>query len=338
MFKAYKKTMLSSRIIAVLVLASFSAIVAWNYKVEVLPIVSGIIGLAFIAEAFFFHRKLMVVAILTFVHLLLIAILSTIVLTTIEEFTDSGVGTYIAAGGIAVGIFATIVSLIGSYLYAQGRLWVNVLVSYILYNLTSIFLVLAFPMLSYAITSLIALGVVIIYIALRHFVSLHKEAIFDLNTIPTQKIDTTMKSNISKIDNKFLFIENKENDRILTFHDEKNIFMLLPISPEKYFTIIQNDAFVDQKVVTGVFELMIKESRLFSKKNKINQKYIVPIIYVSKSSLDKDTTTLKIRSRKYPEKLMGRIFIVNKTGLPTLFNKYEQTDVMPKKVLNKLTK
>jgi hypothetical protein len=337
MFKTYKKTMLSSRIIAVLVLASFSAVVAWNYKVEVLPVVSGIIGLAFIAEAFFFHRKLTLVAILTFVHLLLIAVLSTIVLTTIEEFTDSGVGTYIAAGGIVVGIFATFVSILGSYLYGQGRLWVNVLVSYILYNLASIILVLALPMLSYAITSLIALGIVIVYIALRHFVSLHKETIFDLNTIPSQKNDTVMKSNISNMNSKFLFVENDKSERILTFHDEKNIFILLPISPEKYFTIIKNDAFVDQKVVTGIFELMIKESRLLSKKLKINQKYIVPIIYVSKSSLDKDITTLKIRSKKYPEKLMGRVFIVNKAGLPKLFNKYEESNILPKKILHKLT-
>lgn len=335
--KTYKKTALSSRLIAVFVLAGFASVVAWNFKMEVLPVVGGIIGLAFIAEAIFFHPKLTLVSVLTFVQLLLIAVLSTIVLTTIEQFTNSDVGTYIAVGGQAIGIFTIIVAILGSYLYAQGRLWVNVLISYLLYNAASLVLIVTYPMLSYAIISAIALVVVILYLAFRHFVFFRKETIFDLSSIATTKSDTAMQANLLKLNKDFMFVKHEGNERLLTFHDNKNIFVLLPISPEKYFTIIKNDAWVDQKVVTGIFELMIKESRLLSRKLKINQKYIVPIIYVSKSSLDKDVTTLKVRAKRYPERLMGRVFIVNSNGLPKVLNKYEASDLLPLKVLNKLS-
>lgn len=340
LIKIYKKTAFTSRLIAFFVAIGFGSLLAWYYHVDVFLTIGVISAVAVFAEAVVFHPKFTLVSILTAVQVIVVSVTSMILFTSIEAFSNTANALYVSTGLQAVGLAAVLLTLLGNYLFSAGRLWVNTLASYVLYNATLLTLILSRIDMSYVISALIAFAVIIAYICVRHFVSLRKEAPFDVSEVKTQPADTAFTSNFVKQYPEFeeYKTENLSN-RISVFYNDKNVFVVATVTPEKYFTIIKNDAWLDQEVVTGMLEYIVNEAVSLSRNLKINQKLFVPILHVTTNSqLPKSVTTIKIRSRRYPERIIGKLFIVNKDGLRKLIKTYEATDnKLPEKALKTLT-
>ena len=240
---------------------------------------------------------------------------------------------------VVVGLLAMLISIFGSFYFAKGKLLTNIVTSYIIYDVVLLGLLSILNPLQFLLWSLISLAAVVIWIALRKFVLYKRVPKFDLGTITKRNLDPHVKGQILRENDSIKQIElDGLNDKILAFHNNKVIFLILPLRPEKYFTIIKNDAWLDQEVITGAFEALLNEAKEQSIRLKLNQKNFVPIVYTSDNNeLGKRLATLKIRSRVKPEQVLGNLYIATKKGLDRLLTEYSDTDSrIPEKILETL--
>jgi hypothetical protein len=319
-----------------LLVAALATVIAWRFNYEILPTAAGVVIFAVLAEIFFFHTRLMLVTLISLAQVCVVVISSFIIYTVMSKYTTIyGMSLVMGLGMALIGFLAIILAIIGNYFFAQGRLWVNTLVSFLVYNAISVPLIASGIELSYIIQSLIALGGMIIYIVARHYLPLSNITSFNIESIKTQKSSSAVKAKIQK-EHPNLKIQ-EINKRIFLASNDKVAFVILPITPTKYFTIMKNDVFLDGETITGVLEHVLSESKSISYSTKVNKKFFIPVIYVTtKSTLKSKLTTIKVRSRVTPERVMGNVFITTPSGFESLLTGYEKHKLLPSKLREKL--
>jgi hypothetical protein len=335
LLKSYKESKLQTRIIVFLVTVGFVSFLSWFYKYDVLATAGIITGVAVIAELTVFHAKYLWAGILTILQFLFVSSFGYIIYTTLTISNSS----FMAISVVVVGLVAMIASIFGSFYFAKGKLLTNIITSYIIYDIMLLGLLSILNPLQFLLWSLIALGSVVVWLILRRFVLYKRVPKFDLDSITKRNIDPHIKGQILRENESIKQIELAGlHNKILAFQNKKVIFLVLPLRPEKYFTIIKNDAWLDQEVITGAFEVLLNEAKEQSNRLKLNQKNFIPIIYTSDNNeLGKRLATLKIRSRVKPEQVLGNLYIATKKGLDRLLKEYEDADTrIPEKVLETL--
>jgi hypothetical protein len=332
--KKYKRTAFTSRIIGFIVATGFLGLLAWYYNYDIAVFAGIALGIAFVSECIFFHPTKTLVSVITLIQLVVISVLSYIILTTLS----ATMGLYFSTVMQAFGIVAILIALIGNYVFSQGRYWKNVLFSYVIYDAVIFGFLISGLDISYIYFTIVGCAAIVAYIAIRKFVLVRREVPFDISSIPKQKTDTVLKKNLLSNDLALKETSLSEgSDRMFSLTNDKAIFSILPVSPNKYFDIIKNEAWLDQNIITGVFEEIINSSIESSKQVKINQKYLVPILYVTgKSKISKDILSLKIRAKRSPDKLLGKVYIVNDKGFAKLVKQYETDVRIPEKELIKV--
>ena len=336
MFKYYKQSKISSRAIALLLTVALATVIAWRFNYEIVSTISGVIVFAVLAEVFFFHIRFMIVTALSLVQAGIIAGTSLVVYTVMSQYTTIyGMSLIMGVGMALIGAVAILLALVGNYFFSKGRLWINILVSFLIYDAIAIPLLVSGIGLSYIYQSLMALGGMLIYIVARHYLPRTNIALFDIASIKTQKGSSAAKARLQK-ENPNLKIQ-EINNRVFLASNDKVIFVVLPITPSKYFSIINNDAFLDSETVTGLFEHVLSESKDISYDLKINKKFFIPVLYITtKSTLKSKLSTIRVRNRITPERIMGNIFIATPDGFNSLLKGYERYKQLPAKVKVKL--
>lgn len=335
LLKSYKQSKLQTRIIVFLVTVGFISFLSWFYKYDVLATAGIITGIAIVAELTVFHAKYLWAGIFTILQFLFVSSFGYIIYTTLTISNSS----FMAISVVVVGLVGMLLAIFGSFYFAKGKLLNNVVTSYIIYDVVLLTLLSILNPLQFLLWSLIALGSVAAWLILRKFVLYKRVPKFDLGSIAKRNIDPHIRGQILRENDSIKQIELAGlHDKILAFHNKKVIFLVLPLRPEKYFTIIKNDAWLDQEVITGAFEALLNEAKEQSNRLKLNQKNFVPVIYTSDNNeLGKRLATLKIRSRVKPEQVLGNLYIATKKGLDRLLKEYNDTDTrIPEKVLETL--
>lgn len=335
LLKTYKQSKLQTRIIVFLVTVGFISFLSYTYKYDVLATAGIITGIAVIGELTVFHAKYLWAGLFSILQFLFVSSFGYIIYTTLTISNSS----FMAISVVVVGLLAMLISIFGSFYFAKGKLLTNIVTSYIIYDVVLLGLLSILNPLQFLLWSLISLAAVVIWIALRKFVLYKRVPKFDLGTITKRNLDPHVKGQILRENDSIKQIElDGLNDKILAFHNNKVIFLILPLRPEKYFTIIKNDAWLDQEVITGAFEALLNEAKEQSIRLKLNQKNFVPIVYTSDNNeLGKRLATLKIRSRVKPEQVLGNLYIATKKGLDRLLTEYSDTDSrIPEKILETL--
>lgn len=331
---SFKKTALTSRLIALLLAIAFMSVISIQYNLNAVSVISALVAIAFVGEAIFFHSKLTFVSALTFFQVLIISLIATTILDLYSinpEFMERGYYEFL---GIQIISFAAIIiTLLGNYLFSQGKLLPNVFVSYIIYDTVLVWSIINIKNIPYIYMAIISLIVVFLYISLRHFVYFRKESPFLLSSIPTQKEDTALKSNLVKNYPNFVWVNHDRDSRVLVFHDNHTIYTFLPITPEDTLTISKNELLADGEIITGLFDYLLEQSKAISKDLKINSKYFTPVLYSGKAQLKSDIVSVTIRKKRYPEQVLGKVSIVNKTGLDKLFKRYSKANNLPAKAI-----
>jgi len=337
MLSYYKQSKFTSRLIAAFLFAGLAAVISWRFEYNLLQVLGGTLAITILAEVFFFHIRFFLVSVLSLIQSAIVLTTALVVYNVLINYNaNSGMGLAMATGMVIVGFSGILLTLVGNYIFSVGRLWINVLLSFLVYNAISFPLLATGVNLSYVIQSLIALAGVVLYILVRHYFPRDKTSEFDLTAIKTQRGSSAIKARIQK-EHPNLKIQDI-NTRVLLASNDKVAFVILPLTPEKYFSILENDAWFDSEPITGVFEYMISESQDASHNFKINKKYFIPVIYVTaKSTLKSKLTTIKVRSRRTPDRIMGNVFVVTSSGFDSLIKGYEKQKPMPAKLLKKLT-
>lgn len=319
--------------LATLVIVGFLAVLTWYYGYSVPLAVGIILGTAVLAEFVFFHPHLTKNAVATAIQLIVVSSFSLIIYSNIANSYDA----FLAISVQLVSMITIITTLIGNYYFSRGKFLWNNIFAFVIYD----GIILAGSMLgsiNYILTALIALGGTVAYIAIRRFVLYRRIDKFKLESLPSTVIDKKIKDSLLETKTDLIDINIEGfNNRLVTLHNDKAIFVLLPLNPKRYFTIIKNDAWLDREVVTGAFEAILEETRIASKQLKIHQKAFVPIVYTSdKNQLGKTLVSLNIKSKVKPDKSIGKVYIATNKGLNKLIDEYSSRDNLSSKTLDKL--
>jgi len=336
MFKYYKQSKLSSRLLITALILALGEAISWRFGGN--PFVTGlaIVALSFIGESFFFHKRLLAVALMTLGQLAFTSTIAYVIYTVLLPRLSNGATAYLQTIGVeSVSLAVIILTLVGNYFLAQGRFWINTLVTYLIYDsLLIIFITIGFNF-SFVFGAIIAFGSALAYIVLRHFLPRRKVKPFDTSVLKNSKATKEIKE-VFATTYPNMTIKNRDNNMLLV-SDGKVIYAILPLNPKKYFSIIKNEAWLDSNAVTGVFEYLLDVSKEVSSHTQINKKNFVPVIYVANNStLKNKLTTLKIRSRRMPDKVMGNVFIATPTGFAQLIKGYSRQKDISASTIEKL--
>lgn len=337
MLKIYRNSKLSTRIISFITFASFAGYIAHIYNYDWLLIGGSILGFGFILEAFIVHTKLILTSAISFLNILV----SSLVAFAIYEIMRYNPETeFLGLTNLIVlqasGIIVTITVVILSYLYAQGKTWVNALTAFIIYN-TVLFvsIINSGEVLDFTFIALLSVIVAVLYVVLRIFIPLRHQESFDFNLIPKSPSTTVLIKNIKKRYPEATVTPYSQHYYIVVNQDK--VLLLSAISVTKSFTISKKDIEVDGVIITGMLEAVLLQAQKLSHDYKISQKYITPVLYVTDNKSTKQNLVgIRVRKKNQPDRTLGVVSIATENGLDKLFKTISSKKTLTSKTIQQL--
>lgn len=344
--KSYLNSKFRWRVLGDIALLGIFALFLWSQGLDILlPLSAGVVVLAII-EILFFFRKHILPAVLSLVFVILASYFSyaSYALLVSNNISDEETSYFVAGGVGLIAIVSMVITIIGSYLFGKGRVWITLLLGYLLFFVAFVLTGVIVPTLSPMAYSAIGAVIMIMIMILRCFFPRAKRIYFNWNLIPHTKQTTLIKKKleqqlIGKEDN-----SNKTNIQLIPADNQRYFFLrtsyafmaVLPIVPTQSLILEKNKMLLDGVDITGVLEAYMDELSLFSTQQKINLKYITPVIYVGeKSQIGTEIGKLDVARKTQPDRVLGSVFMVSPKGFVSLLNRMKTNGVkLPEEIID----
>lgn len=338
MLKIYRNSKLSTRIISILTLAVFFSFISFYYGYDWLFAGSLIVGFGLVLEAFFIHTRFLVTSLIVFLNLMLTGFVSFLIYEILQynpatQFIGLVNLILLQIGGIA----ATISIALVSYFYAKGAMWINVLLGYIIYNISLVGFIISFGQDNTSLLSIVlALALSLGFLTLRSVFPLQSDSVFDLDKLPQSKKTNSL---LNKLEKTFPNLKvKKSSKRTLVAFDNKTVYFIVPISVKDKLVLNKKQLLIDEVDLTTCLESILLDAQLFSKNYKVNQKIIVPLLYVDReSALPRKLLGIKVRKRTQPDRILGTVTITSDTGFQSLIKANNDRKTLNNAILTKLS-
>lgn len=312
------------------------AAISWATGVgEVLPVTLGILSIGIILEALLVYSRKSVLLILWFFNLVLLSGFTYTIYWTYANYVDQV--SAILLGGL-VGITGLLTAGVSHFLAAKlvkGRRWVYLLFSFSLYYLSYIGTLVLLPDAGTIVPIIVSVLTPMIYLISAYLVKrrARKRTPIPEYVLPKNKNQTVLTGDLEKL----LGMEpHSTEEGTSIFVNDKAVIIATPLSGEidRNVTLSNDQLLVDDKDYAWTLEHTALLGRDFSKKHKVKQKKIIPMIVVNNINLPKTITPIKVRNRNNPDVTVGTVLIVKKNQLPAVVK--QATTRLSEKELSKL--
>lgn len=337
MIYRYLQTRLTTKLIALAVVLALSAVISWRFSFNV-PLVLG--GIAAIALVVHFSLTYLNSALTTVVILVQIGL--TLALTegfnyyfySASDLLNLNL-TLIRTLFLAVGLFVVVFYAFFAYYFAKGRIWINLMVSFILFNGVAVPL-LALREASVPIALLSAFGAALLYMVARSFRLKKNNPI-----LPKSGIPAPLKKKANEIlGNANLTVRDLSDTDVwrashYLAHDDYNIYNIHVAPVRSKFLISSNGVFADDKNLNETLE-NLRLDVLRNKDETSVRKTTSVLLLPADSLLPQGIKTLNISRRKQPDRSAGLIVVSSPKRFQKLVKKQATGRKISEKDLKKL--
>lgn len=311
----YRNSKFSSRVISWLIILSVAAAFSYNFHWNYITVLIGTVSILIGLEILMFRPYLLSAATITLVFWFsFIVYMASMIEGLVYYYTENQLRyiEYSMYGGVLLG---TVLILSSNWYIANGRYWVNLAISYILYLLG--LALLPTVSLNPIYTPIVALIPIAIWVTMRKFWLYKRDMKVDIDKIPRTKNDTAFVKKISKdFPNSHIMTE----DLTTIIYTGKNILVMLPVTPQDYIEISNRGIEMDSEDITSLMQHLVDKLSIISKASKINGRKMFPIIYITNSKLERGITPVSYKNKSKPDVTEGTVFFSNAKDFPRFVN------------------
>jgi hypothetical protein len=316
MIKLYKKTKRSTRLLFLGALVVLGISISIAYAFPVLLVAGGIIVAGLIIEVLVYKPRQIFSVLILAVE---IAFMSVTALE-IGQLTSSiqQDGNLALLTTEYVSLLSIVLLVLMAFWVSSGRLWFNLIVSFVLYN--SAFILLIAMGLNYVYALILSFLLGAAYLAIRG-ISFKKAIPFTMKGRGT----AVTKKTLGFLKAKGLLVE-KSSEPFIDFFavtpDKDKIFAIYTLDIFKSFRISGNEIIIDENsIVTPLLEQIITSIKDYASDIKVSKNTFIPVILVHKNVIGSDSVNISVSSRRKKDKTIGTVYIVTQKGFGTLMSK-----------------
>lgn len=302
----YRGTSIIGRLITAAFILGILAAGCYNFGWPLIPVIVGGVTTMFLLEVGLMRPNLIAATVMTLFAATFIAVYVYNIIKGMGEYKTANELALIEGMTYAGTLTSFILILAGSWYIANGRFLVNVAMSYLLFAVTVILLLIATVNPLYI--TFIAVIPALIWIALRRYVLYRRFRPESMEVIPRRKADNNAQKRIEKDMN---VKESSMSEGIIIAEDGKHIYLVYPITPQKSVEFTSRGVYMDGLDISMSMENLTNKIISLSKTAKVNHKKFVPIIYVTNSLMNRALTPVNFRNRQKPDVVAGTVFFCN---------------------------
>lgn len=317
MFKRYQEVKTSSKLIVLGIVALLATAITIRFEYNTLITLATIAALAVSFHIIATRPKTTVSVVLCLIQALIVG------------YTSYYFGAYFAGLGFDFALFTLItLILLGvssitiiylSFRFSKGKVWVTLLLSFIVLNSTGVLLT-GLSNIDY-ITSFIIAAVAGIGIAVLRSFTLFSKKLQPHHSATRAKIrnSTAAKTAIEYFNkNNWNFVDAEQKNNSFIVDTGKNIAIVFPLSFSGALSAGKKDIFYNDISLGNLFGELIEEAKNISHKAKIPQKYISVIALDTSNKYplpNHKYNSLKLVARKDSRDRIDNIIIANNRGI-----------------------
>jgi hypothetical protein len=312
MMKYYRTTKLTSRLLFLGSILLLGAALAWQYEYNFAITLGIIVGLGLLIEVIAFYPRQILTTLIIFLQIATLSTLSLLVGSLYEQVGQDGELAILT--GEYLSLLSVIIITIAVRLFPSGRNWVNLLISFSLFNLTYVALV-GFTA-NYLVGLSGAFAVAALYIALRTIrwkktrpVIFKKQS----ETVKNKTVAFLLNHNYTILPQTLPCL-----DLLAVSPDGKQIFGVYSLDVYKTFSLDHEGMTIDDKSATPALEQLLLSIKASAKASKTSSASITPVIMLHKTNLASNMLTVKVRTRRNPDRIVGTVQVVNANGFEKL--------------------
>lgn len=309
MFKVYRKISPANKtmILVGLVLVSFAVSLTYGYNAVLVPLAVAALGVA--AHITLTYTRL---AIAVGISALQVAAVSFMSLAVGIIYSSYGLpGDYNTVVSSYWILFVIAISWLLAFYWSNGRIWLNLLLSYLFFDATLI--VLNTFGVEFVWSLLCSTGVALLYLAVRG-VRGRKPVLAPESSLRLNKGSVT-----SILEDKGYTVTVTEDQNILGIHPTKKPVFVVPLRG-KNLTLDKNTILLDDKDVTSSLEYASEKSAAAGKKLKVSKNLLHTVVFMQASDSKNDLMAIDVYAKVRPDRKLNKVFLANSKGLNRFLN------------------
>ena len=311
MLNLYRGISLPSRLLALGLLEALTfAIVLRNYPLPTLiPAMATVAGALVLLDITLRRAALLLAALTSAVQAIVITYAAFSIDTLGAAAGDTSGFTYLFFQ--LFGIFVLLVHLTLALYLARGRIWVNIAIASLIFDFGFVALV-SFLLIPLYWAVLAALGMTLLYLAARS-IRWRKSKPYEVPARSKATIERTKKivqaQNLSLLDIPLM----DHIDAIAA--GPGAVYLISAIELQGQLTIKSTGLEADKTDLTPLLEIMANGAKSFARRYRLPRHRVYAIMLSHKTGLTPPLRTVRIRSRKSPDRVLGSVLIANQKGL-----------------------
>jgi hypothetical protein len=325
LLKLYRRLSLSTRLIGFFAAIALVAVTSYTYRGNLLLNEGILLGIILLIELLANRLKFVLSFLIVAAQLLITALLAVQAQagSTIKGQTDTSAGLNFLItqyGLLTLSVYAIVIA----YYFMRGRVWINLLIGYVLIDLVYIFTLVAIANVSDSVNptwGLVAsLAILIIFNLLRivRLRKVQKAVPLTLSGSFLEKVETSWKNR--NITFKSMDKNNSYFKYAIFSPKSQRMLAVLPLEKTKNATIGKRNFAINAVDRTDILEAFVDEVRAWAKDRKISPSFILPVVLTGADGPETLAKQLDIIRRTKPDITYATAYFVNARGLNRLLN------------------
>lgn len=315
MFKIYRKISPANKamILTGIVLLSFAVSLAYGYNPILVPLCAAAIGVA--AHIILTYTRLSIAVGISALQVVAVSFMALAVGVIYSSYGLPGdYNTVVAAYWI---LFVIALSWVIAFYWSNGRIWLNLTISYVLYDATLV--ILNTLGVEFVWSLLCSSGVALLYLAVRG-VRGRKAVLAPETSLRLNKGSVT---NI--LEDKGYTVTVTEDKNVLGIHPTKKPIFVVPLRGKK-LTLNKNMILLDDKDVTSSLEYASVQAASIGKQLKVSKNLLHTVVFMQTADTKNDLMAIDVYAKARPDRKLNKVFLANAKGFNRFLNISSKND------------
>lgn len=295
------------------VLVGFVGLLTWQFQQDIIWATTVTAGVLLVGEFLTFHRSFLLSLIPVILHLLFSALFASSLFTTMSLFdTSPGFILWTIASVVTISLLVATIFPVIARNFAQGRVWLNLFISFIIYNVVLVTATVELPDLTFVGAAGLAAGAGFLWLLLRAFFPLqrktelaHHEAV---ERIPTSAGTTSLYKTLDTLDG--VKLEDIYNN-VRFYHVRDTWYAIVAAQPKKKASLTSAGFFVDMEDRSDVLPALLSTVADWSRMKKVKASRIHPMLaIVGSDTFPPLIQATKVAAARTPDKNIGMVHVI----------------------------
>lgn len=306
------------------VITGFAGLLAWQNGFDFIWVLTGFAGAFLVAEFWVFHRSLIVSLIPIVLHLLFSTLYTSVIVASFSQYeTPAG---FILWTVISLHAIQLVVAAIYPYVarvLSQGKVWVNLVISFIIYNATLVTLTVSGTDLSFILAAGIAAVAGMAWLVLRAYFPLQRKTEVSqqevVRGLPTTKHTTAFYNTLSRI------ADGQEEiyQGVRFYHIQNTWWAVAAVYAEDEVLMDEKGFRIDGEDHSAALPSLLTIVADFSQERKVKDTSIQACIVITPTHrLPRGVIAAKVASARNPDRNLGTVKVISADRLEQVMRRH----------------